>query len=67
MANICAICAKRPQVGNNVSHAKNRTKRWIYPNVQKVRYSLTGDNSGKVYRSAVCAKCLKAGKIKKVI
>lgn len=67
MANICAICDKKPQVGNNVSHAKNRTKRWIYPNVQKVRFNLTGDNSGKVHRGAVCAKCLKAGKIKKVI
>lgn len=67
MANICAICYKRPQVGNNVSHARNRTKRWIYPNVQTVRFSLTGDNSGKVHRAGVCAKCLKAGKIKKVI
>ena len=65
MANICAICDKRPQVGNLVSNANNKTKRWIYPNVHVIRYKLKGQV--KVYRDAVCTKCLKAGKIEKVI
>lgn len=65
MSNICAICDKRPQVGNFVSNANNRTKRWIYPNVHVMRFRLKGQ--AKVYRDAVCTKCLKAGKIEKVV
>ncbi len=66
MAQICSVCNKRPQVGNLVSHAKNRTKRWVYPNVHKMRFTLTG-HPKTVKRGAVCTKCVKAGKIQKVI
>jgi large subunit ribosomal protein L28 len=38
MSKICEITGKRPQVGNNVSHAKNRTKRWFYPNLQMKKF-----------------------------
>ena len=38
MARVCQITGKRPQVGNNVSHANNRTKRKFYPNLQKKRF-----------------------------
>ena len=38
MAKICDITGKRPRVGNRVSHAKNRTKRWFYPNLQTKRF-----------------------------
>lgn len=34
MAKICEITGKRPRVGNNVSHANNKTKRRFYPNLQ---------------------------------
>ena len=37
MARRCAISGKGPMVGNNVSHAKNRTKRRFLPNLQKKR------------------------------
>ena len=67
MARICAICDKGPSVGNLVSHANNRVKRWIYPNVQRMRYTLANDNSGKVHQNKVCTKCFKAGKVKKVV
>ena len=67
MARICVVCDKRPQVANLVSHANNKTKRWVYPNVHTVRYTLTGDADKHVHRAKVCTKCMKAGKIKKVI
>ena len=67
MARICAVCDKRPQVGMNVSHAKNRTKRWLYPNVHTMRFTMANDNSGKVKRAKVCTKCVKAKKVTKVI
>ncbi|MCK5632964.1 50S ribosomal protein L28 [bacterium] len=50
-----------------VSHAKNRTKRWLYPNVHKMRFTVVGDASGKVKHACVCTKCVKAGKVKKVL
>lgn len=65
MANICLICDKRPRVGNNVSHANNKTKRWFYPNVHKMRFRMKGQS--QVIRGAVCTKCVKAGKIEKVV
>ena len=65
MANICAICDKRPQVANLVSNANNRTKRWVYPNVHVMRFKIKGQRS--INRAAVCTKCVKAGKIEKVV
>lgn len=67
MARICAVCNKRPQVANNVSNANNRTKRWVYPNVHAMRYTLAGSAKTKVLRDKVCTKCVKAGKVQKVI
>lgn len=65
MANICFVCSKRPRSGNNVSHANNKTKRVFYPNTQKIRFRMKGQTSVK--RSAVCTKCMKSGKIEKVV
>jgi len=38
MARVCQITGKKAEVGNNVSHANNRTKRKFYPNLQKKRF-----------------------------
>jgi len=38
MSKVCDITGKRPQVGNNVSHANNKTKRRFNPNLQKKRF-----------------------------
>ena len=69
MSRICAICDKRPQVGNLVSHANNKTKRWIYPNVHKMRFVRVDQTHKKikVESGKVCTKCVKAGKIQKVV
>lgn len=67
MARICEICDKRPQVANLVSNAKNRVKRWVYPNVQSMRYTKKGDPKKKVHRGTVCTKCVKVGKVSKVM
>ena len=34
MARVCQITGKRPQTGNHVSHANNKTKRRFYPKLQ---------------------------------
>lgn len=61
MAWKCDICGKRPLVGNNVSHANNKTKTKTYPNLQKVRALV----DGKVDRVRACTRCIKAGKVTK--
>ena len=38
MARICDITGKKAIVANNVSHAHNKTKRWVYPNLQRKRF-----------------------------
>lgn len=38
MSKVCQITGKRPQSGNNVSHANNKTKRRFYPNLFKKRF-----------------------------
>ena len=37
MARVCEVCGKGKMMGNNVSHANNRTKKSSFPNVQTVR------------------------------
>ncbi len=65
MANVCMACDKKPRTANNVSHAKNKTGRWLYPNVHKMRFSFKGQTN--VHRGAVCTKCVKKGKVVKVV
>jgi large subunit ribosomal protein L28 len=38
MSRVCQVTGKRPIVGNNVSHAKNRTKRRFLPNLHHHRF-----------------------------
>ncbi|MFY0688964.1 MAG: 50S ribosomal protein L28 [Cyclobacteriaceae bacterium] len=38
MSKVCDITGKRARVGNNVSHANNKTKRKFYPNLHKKRF-----------------------------
>jgi len=57
MSKVCEICGKAPVVGNNVSHAHNKTKRRWYPNLQTVKVSI----SGQTKKLKVCTRCLRSG------
>ena len=63
MSKVCAVCGKGPSTGNNVSHAKNRTKRRWLPNLQKIKIKI----DGVAKRVRVCTSCIKTGKIEKVV
>ncbi len=63
MAKVCDICGKKPMVGNNVSHAHNKSRRRFMPNLHKVRALI----DGRVKRITVCTKCIKANKVKKAV
>lgn len=43
MAKVCIVTGKRPITGNNVSHAKNRTRRRFEPNLQSHRFWIEGE------------------------
>jgi large subunit ribosomal protein L28 len=61
MASVCDVCGKSPRFGNNISHSHRRTRRRWNPNVQKLRVLVDGAPK----RLAVCAKCLKANKVRR--
>lgn len=65
MSRVCEICGKGPMVGNNVSHAKNRTKKIWYPNLQKMR--VINDKTGAVKKMKVCTRCLRSGSVTKAL
>lgn len=61
MAQVCELCGKGPQFGNNISHAHNVTRRRWNPNLQSVKAL----NNGASKRIKVCTSCIKAGKVVK--
>ena len=46
MARRCAVTGKGVQVGHNVSHANNKTKRRFLPNLQQI--SVLSDTMGSI-------------------
>ena len=44
MAKVCEVTGKGPMVGNNVSHANNKTKRRFLPNLQYRRFWVETEN-----------------------
>jgi len=61
MARRCELCGKGPLVGNNVSHANNKTKTRSLPNLRSVRAVV----NGSIHHIRVCTRCLKAGRVVK--
>lgn len=59
----CRICGKGKTIGNNVSHANNRTKRKIFPNLQKTKI-VSGGSTETAY---VCTRCLRSGLVQKAV
>ena len=45
---MCQISGKRALVGNNVSHANNKTKKRFLPNLRTVRIKLEDGTSKKI-------------------
>jgi large subunit ribosomal protein L28 len=44
MARVCQVTGKGPMVGNNVSHANNKTKRRFLPNLHYRRFWVESEN-----------------------
>ncbi|CAA6826570.1 MAG: LSU ribosomal protein L28p [uncultured Sulfurovum sp.] len=61
MARRCDVTGKGPLVGNNVSHANNKTKRRQLPNLRSVKITL---EDGTTKRIKVAASTLRTMKKK---
>ncbi|NOX16102.1 MAG: 50S ribosomal protein L28 [Epsilonproteobacteria bacterium] len=59
MARRCAITGKGPMVGNNVSHAHNKTKRRFLPNLRTVRVTLEDGTTRKIKVAASTLRTMK--------
>lgn len=44
MSRVCQITGKKPILGNNVSHANNKTRRRFLPNLQYRRIWVESEN-----------------------
>ncbi|MDA7834597.1 50S ribosomal protein L28 [Methylophilaceae bacterium] len=44
MARVCDVTGKKTTAGNNVSHAKNRTRRKFLPNLQNRKIWVESEN-----------------------
>ena len=58
MARRCELTGKGPMTGNNVSHAKNRTRRRFLPNLNDV--SLMSDALGRTFKLKISAAALRS-------
>ena len=44
MSRVCQVTGKKPQLGNHVSHANNKTRRRFLPNLQYRRFWVESEN-----------------------
>ena len=44
MSRVCQVTGKKPMLGNNVSHANNKTRRRFLPNLQYRRFWVESEN-----------------------
>ena len=58
MSRVCELTGKGRQVGNNVSHANNKTKRTFLPNLQNV--TLMSDALGRSVKLRVSTHGLRS-------
>lgn len=58
MSRVCELTGKSPQVGNNVSHANNKTKRRFLPNLNDA--TLTSEALGRSFKFRVSAAALRS-------
>ncbi|EET48979.1 50S ribosomal protein L28 [Thalassobium sp. R2A62] len=57
MSRRCELTGKGPMTGNNVSHAKNRTRRRFLPNLQDV--TLASETLGRSFKFRISNAALR--------
>ncbi len=57
MSRVCELTGKGPAVGNNVSHANNKTRRRFLPNLNDV--TLMSETLGRTVKLRISASALR--------
>jgi large subunit ribosomal protein L28 len=57
MSRVCELTGKGPMVGNNVSHANNKTKRRFLPNLNDV--TLQSETLGRAFKLRISSAALR--------
>lgn len=63
MARVCDICEKGRMSGNTVSHSNRKGRRIWAPNLKKVKAMVGGAQK----TLNVCTRCIRGGKIQRVL
>lgn len=67
MARRCDVTGKGPLVGNNVSHANNKTKRRQLPNLRSVKVTLEDGTTKKIKVAASTLRTMKKKAAKQLL
>ncbi len=59
MSRKCFLSGKGPMVGNNVSHANNKTKKRLLPNLRRVKIKLEDGTSVRIRVAASTLRTMK--------
>jgi large subunit ribosomal protein L28 len=60
---VCHVCGKKRVVGNNVSHANNKSSRVVMPNIQRIKIR----TEGGAKRTHVCTRCIRSNMVVKAV
>lgn len=63
MAKFCDVCGKGKISGHSITHSDRKIKRTWKPNVRKITIIV----DGIAQKKSVCTRCMRTGKIERVI
>jgi large subunit ribosomal protein L28 len=63
MSKRCVVCGKEAGPGHKVSHSNIKTNRRWEANLQHIRVVLDGKHT----RAYVCTRCLRSGRVQRVV
>ncbi|MCQ2908686.1 50S ribosomal protein L28 [Helicobacter pylori] len=61
MAKRCALTFKGPMIGNHVSHANNKNKRRLLPNLRSIKIQLDDDTTKRIKVAASTLRTMRKG------
>ncbi|GAA9459419.1 50S ribosomal protein L28 [Helicobacter pylori] len=61
MAKRCALTFKRSMVGNHVSHANNKNKRRLLPNLRSIKIQLDDGTTKRIKVAASTLRTMRKG------
>ncbi|MFB0566450.1 MAG: 50S ribosomal protein L28 [Candidatus Aminicenantaceae bacterium] len=63
MPKVCEFCGKGPRFGHSISHSHKASKKKWKPNLQRVKIQ----NKKGTRQIWVCTRCIRSGKVTKVL